>query len=200
VEDPILFILAAIGLLITPGPTNTMLATAGAMRGGRRPVSLLLGEILAYMLSITLIALVIYPLLAPSPAAMKATNIVCAVYLFYAAARLILSRDSLVREGASVGARDVFVATLFNPKGAIFALLIVPYLKDGDILAGIPYLTALAVFIALIGGGWYMLGAMVKKGGGPRISHNLIRRCGGAVLVFYGVMLSSAVVMPLLRH
>ncbi|MFY8031875.1 MAG: hypothetical protein ACOVO5_08585 [Devosia sp.] len=41
--DPLLFLAAVLTLLGTPGPTNTLLATAGATAGVRRSLPRLLG-------------------------------------------------------------------------------------------------------------------------------------------------------------
>ena len=43
--DPWLFMLAVATLLATPGPTNTLMATAGAMNGPRAAWPLLLAEL-----------------------------------------------------------------------------------------------------------------------------------------------------------
>ena len=47
--DKFSFIIVALALLATPGPTNTLLATSGAASGFRKSLVLLLGEFLGYM-------------------------------------------------------------------------------------------------------------------------------------------------------
>ena len=44
-NDPLLFVLAAMLLLGTPGPTNTLLWVSAATTGTRRSLPLLLGEL-----------------------------------------------------------------------------------------------------------------------------------------------------------
>jgi len=90
------------------------------------------------------------------------------------------------------------VTTLLNPKGAIFAIFIVPYLGKGLIAASLPYLAGLVLLIAMVGGGWYMLGATIARGAGPRLNSVIIRRCGATVLAVYAVMLTMSAMKPFL--
>jgi hypothetical protein len=66
-EDPLLFTLAVLAILGTPGPTNTLLATSGAGVGLRRSLVLLPAEACGYLISILLLGLVLGPVVAASP-------------------------------------------------------------------------------------------------------------------------------------
>jgi len=50
--DPILFAFAVIAILATPGPTNALLATAGAANGLRRSLPLVPAELAGYVIAI----------------------------------------------------------------------------------------------------------------------------------------------------
>jgi hypothetical protein len=60
-EDPVLFALAVLAVLGTPGPTNTLLATAGATAGLRRSLALIPAEAAGYTISILTLGLALGP-------------------------------------------------------------------------------------------------------------------------------------------
>src|SRR6516165_2698984 len=62
-----LFVVAAVSLLVTPGPTNTLLATSGASAGLRRSAHLLVAELGGYLLAIALLRALLGPMIAATP-------------------------------------------------------------------------------------------------------------------------------------
>ncbi|MBK8083168.1 MAG: hypothetical protein IPK28_04615 [Devosia sp.] len=65
--DPYLFGTAALALLIAPGPTNTLLATVGALTSVRRSLPHVLATLVAYALAIAAYRLMLAPILAGTP-------------------------------------------------------------------------------------------------------------------------------------
>lgn len=59
------FIFAAALLLSAPGPTNTLLAAAGAISGWRNAISLLSADCLGYLISIGVMISIVVPAAAP---------------------------------------------------------------------------------------------------------------------------------------
>src|SRR5271166_5453528 len=81
--DSLTFAAAALSLLATPGPTNTLLATSGAEVGLRRSLPLLGAELGGYLLAILLLRALIGPLMAANPLFAAALHGAVVVYLLY---------------------------------------------------------------------------------------------------------------------
>ena len=119
-----LFLLAVLTILGTPGPTNTLLATAGATAGLRASLPLLLAELSGYLISIGLIRAVLGPILAAVPMLAIVLKVAVAAYLVWIAVEVWrkaphtengashhvparLRRDAAQSEGADLCARDL---------------------------------------------------------------------------------------------
>jgi threonine/homoserine/homoserine lactone efflux protein len=145
--DPIAFTLAALTLLLMPGPTNTLLLTSGTVAGWRRSIGLAVAELLGYSAAILLLVVGIGPLVRAFPPLALGLKIVAALYLISVA--VVLWRRGGVETGrtAPIEFHRLFVTTLFNPKALIFAFFIVPHLFDGRLGESPPYLLALGIMI-----------------------------------------------------
>lgn len=191
--NPIAFVLAVLALLSTPGPTNTLLATSGAAAGFRRSLHLVVAEMLGYMVSITTLALVIGPLVRASHALDIALRVGCGMYLLYAAWRLWREGSAALASADPVKFRRVLVATLLNPKGIVFAYVIVPFLADGRVQEALPYMAGLLAMIGVVGSAWIGIGAGVRVGAGPAgLQRGLARRAGALVLCLFALLISGS--------
>lgn len=65
--DPLLFALAALAILATPGPTNTLLAAGAASAGFRQALPLAPAEAAGYLIAISVIGYGLGPAVAASP-------------------------------------------------------------------------------------------------------------------------------------
>jgi threonine/homoserine/homoserine lactone efflux protein len=191
--DPIAFVLGVLALLATPGPTNTLLATSGAVAGIRRSLPLILAEIIGYMTSIHILALVIGPLVRASHVLSVGLRVACAAYLFYAAWRLWRDGSDALISDKPVRFRHVLVTTLLNPKAVVFAFVILPYLSQGQIAPALPYTLSLAAMIIGVAVSWISLGSALRAGAGQRINNGLVRRVGALVLCVFATVFSSSV-------
>ena len=119
-------------LLITPGPTNTLLAVAGAERGVARAVRLIPAELAGYLTTVAPLALVGGTLLSAVPQLRPVLTAVAALWVAWLAIgfwRMARAQDS-GGHGAdarpAVTAAKIFVTTLLNPKALVFGLVLLP--------------------------------------------------------------------------
>lgn len=183
-----LFLFGCIALLAAPGPTNALLATAGALSGGRQVAALLATGLAGYLVAILVLRVAAAPLLEALPGAGLVLKGLIALYLVWMAFRLWRSTRALDKSGEAVRLRDMLVTTLLNPKALILAFSIFPQGKDWVW----PYLLLFALIMPAIGLGWALLGRLAGRAAG-RSGDSLIRRIASLVLLgFAGLLAASA--------
>ena len=185
--DPVLFLAAVLTLLGTPGPTNTLLATSGALSGLRRSLPLLVGELGGYLIAIAAIWLVLAPVLHSFPLLGAALKLAVALYLIWTAIRLWRRSGALVASADVVAVRTVFITTLLNPKALIFALSIIPMASP----AVAWFLLAFAVAVPSVGLCWIALGRTVGALSGTTHSR-LLPRVASVVLVGFAALVGAS--------
>lgn len=186
--DPWLFLLAVATILATPGPTNTLMATSGATVGLVRSIPLLFGALVGYLLAILAIRLVVAPLIEMSPVVGTALRLAAAAYLVWLAIRLWRQPLAADSTGRAIGVIDMFVTTLLNPKGLIFALTIFPAASA----AGVWYFAVFSVTVLAAGGGWIALGALLRGAVGSGAGY-IPRVASIALLGFAGFLVSTTI-------
>lgn len=176
---------AVLLLLLTPGPTNTLMLVAGAERGLGRAVRLIPAELLGYFLTVLPLTLVGAGLLAEHPSLRAGVTLAAGLWVAVLAVRLWRVPASAGATTASVGARAVFVTTALNPKALIFGLVLLP--SPDRLVANLGLFAALVVLVALI---WAGLGAVlrVSKSRQPR-GLMLLRRLASVWLAAVSIML-----------
>jgi threonine/homoserine/homoserine lactone efflux protein len=187
-NDPLMYVLAVLTLLGTPGPTNTLLATSGAMVGARRSLVLLAGELAGYLTAIFVIRLALGPVMAAYPQVAIALKLIVATYLTWVAVQLWLSGAELATTGRPVSTYSVFVTTLFNPKALIFSFGIIPAAHPAIAW----YIGALAAMIVAVGFCWIVIGSVIGTKAGTRHGAIVPRVASVALVGFAGLLVVSA--------
>jgi threonine/homoserine/homoserine lactone efflux protein len=159
--DLILFIGATAALLATPGPTNALLATSAALVGFRRSTPLMLAEIAGYFITIGLLLVVSRPLIAAFPAFGVILRGGLVLYLVWLALRLWQAGHAEAKEGEVISPRRVFVTTLLNPKGLVFAFGIFPPLAGPEDV--ILHFGAFALTTLTVAAGWLTFGTSLGR-------------------------------------
>jgi threonine/homoserine/homoserine lactone efflux protein len=180
-------------VLLVPGPTNTLLATSGAVSGVRRSLPLPAAELIGYTLSIWTLALFVAPIVQASPLISKALRLACAAYLIWSAVHLWREGANALTSKEPVGFWRVLSVTLLNPKGLLFAFVIIPHLSARDLQAAAPYLAAHSAITVAASFSWITFGALVGAGARTRVDAGFIRRVGASALGVFGLLLSTSV-------
>lgn len=190
-QDPVLFALTVLLILGTPGPTNTLLATAGATVGFRRALPLVPAEAAGYLIAILVIGLALGPAIAGLPAVAAGLRLAVGGYLAWLAVKL-WRRGPVDLSAMPVTPRQVFVTTLLNPKALVFALGVIPF----GAARWWPWLLAFLVMLAGVALGWIALGSVLGRAAGEAGRAGLVPRIGAAAVGAFALVL---VIGPLLR-
>jgi threonine/homoserine/homoserine lactone efflux protein len=186
----LLFVFAVLTLLLTPGPTNTLLMVGGAALGFRASLHLLLGELAGYLVVVVPLATVASALLETHPALVIWLRIAAALWVLVLAVRLwrISARQVAGdREVASVSIGQVFLTTVLNPKASIIGLVIMP---RGTFLEIAPALTVFAALVAGAGTSFLLLGALVGRT--SPLSSRMIYRVAAIFLAIFSAGLAGS--------
>lgn len=180
--------LALLFLLLTPGPTNTLIALAGAERGVMRALRLIPAEITAYVLTSVPLAIAGAEILAAFPALRSAITLVAALWVAWLAVKLWRTSSGVAGETAmQVTGLKIFTTTLLNPKAVIIGLVLLPA-ESGMVLRALVFVGLVTAAAAI----WAMIGSTVLRA--TQTSHMpLIRRVGAGWLSVLSISLVGAV-------
>jgi len=154
--------LALAALLITPGPTNALLALAGAQSGLAAGLRLIPVVMLCYLCTVLPLSLWGAPVIAQVPVLRPILTGLAALWVARLAFRLwhlpAVSRD----QSQPVTATQMAITTALNPKSLIFGLVLIP--ASPPIPAGLGLFVLLVPLISAL---WVGLGAGVLSRSGP---------------------------------
>lgn len=145
---------ASLLILLTPGPTNTLLAAAGASGGFRAHLTLPLAEAAGYAAAIAAYV-VLAGALDSHPTALALMKLVNIGWLALTAARLWRLKAAKDRvAGAPYG--TVLLATLLNPKAMLVGVILIPATAADSALVATLAFSALSFLAGLA---WVGVGA-----------------------------------------
>jgi threonine/homoserine/homoserine lactone efflux protein len=190
-ETPPLFILTVLTILGLPGPTNSLLATSGAAAGWRQSWPLVLAEASGYLATIMLLGFVLGPVLAGSPAIKTVLRSAVGIYLLMLAWKLWGRGAAGPDQVRAISFRELFVATLLNPKAVIFALAVIPFGKP-HVWA---YLVGFAAMVLVAGTGWLLFGdaagRLARAGGKVQ----WVPRIGATVVGLFALLIAAGPIL-----
>jgi threonine/homoserine/homoserine lactone efflux protein len=169
-------------VLLTPGPTNTLLFLAGSRDGLRRSLRLIGAEWVGYLIAIGIWCSFLALAAAMAPGAPTVARACAAMYIAYSALKLWRTAPTAGQEGGvGIGPRKLFLVTLLNPKAFFFATVVFPPLAAGAgaILKAYAIFSGLLIPIAAL---WISMGAAVLAYPGATPRQPLVHRVASVVL------------------
>jgi threonine/homoserine/homoserine lactone efflux protein len=164
----IAFVLAVWALLLTPGPSNSLLALSGLRLGFVRSLKLIPVELFAYLLTVVPLSLLGKAALTAWPSGLVAAKLLAAVWVLTLAVRH-WSPSATKRSASGASVYELFVTTLLNPKALIFGCVLLPQPQLADRYgASIALFAASVVGVALV----WIAGASVIRSGAVRAGSN----------------------------
>ena len=164
----LLFVLAVIALVATPGPNVLYLVSRTLAQGRAAGFVSLAGTSSGFLLHALAAAFGLSALLAAVPVAYDTIRIAGAMYLAWLAWTTWRAQDAVAVAGTTSRAparklyRDGLVTSILNPKVAMFQLALFPQFVDpahGSVLAQSLVLAATQVVINVAGDSVFVLGA-----------------------------------------
>lgn len=191
------FVISTAVILLTPGPTNTLLAVAGLTQGTRGASPLVAFELAGYLVAITAWGVFLTSVQQHYPWLGTAVRVASSCYLAYIAVKIwratralsVQEREQTPRQ-RPIGPKALFMATLLNPKGLVFASAIFPPHAFDSLQV---YLAATALFVSLlvpIGLIWIRFGAALGSGRLVWISPVKLQRVAALAISVFSVSIA----------
>lgn len=179
--------LALLILLLTPGPTNTLLALAGAERGALRALRFIPAEVAAYILTTVPLAMAGTELLAAVPGLRSVITFAAATWVAWLALKLWRLPNGVPGKAPTqIKGWTVFTTTLLNPKALIIGLVLLP--AESGLAVRVALFMGLIFAVATV---WAVIGSAIMQGSNAtRLP--LIRRAGACWLGVLSISLAAA--------
>lgn len=159
------FVISTAAILLTPGPTNTLLAAAGLGRGVRGALPLVAFECAGYLTAISAWGIFLTSVEQHYLWLGISVRVASSCYLGYIAVKLWRATLALpTSEQRPIGPKVLFMATLLNPKGLVFASAIFPPHAFDNMQVYLAATTSFACLLLPIGLLWIRFGAALGSG------------------------------------
>lgn len=196
------FCLAAIPLIMIPGPTVLFVIGRSLALGRTGGLLSVVGNAIGALVIAIAVALGVGVLVERSPLAFTIIKFAGAGYLIYLGIQAIRHRHDAARRATAETAtrsklrllREGFVVGITNPKTLVFLIAVLPQFVDypsGDIPMQLAILGALFVAIALVSDGTWALAAGVARDWFARSPTRLaaLSAIGGTLIIAIGITL-----------
>lgn len=175
-------------ILLTPGPTNTLLASSGIQVGVRKSLGLIPAEALGYFIAITVWGTLIGGLSKQFPMIPVILKLFSAAFIIYLAFQLWhKAQPNTDYHQATIRPKSLFCATLLNPKALLFASAIFPTHVWHNTSAYITHMLTFFVLILPIAFFWIFLGKKLTSNKISWLNPFNMQRTASLILVGFSV-------------
>lgn len=193
-----LFIGLVVSILLTPGPTNTLLASSGIQVGVRKSFRLIPAEAFGYLISITLWGVLIGKVSTHFPLLPTILKLFSATYIVFLAIRLWKTANvSQDYNQPTIGAMTLFTATLLNPKALLFASAIFPAIAWVDLSYYVAHTLVFLVLIIPIAFLWTFVGSILSANKISWLNQSNMQKTASLVLMCFSIPLSYSALLTL---
>ena len=184
------FISLVMTILLTPGPTNTLLASSGIESGMQKSLKLIPAEVTGYFISISAWGLLIESVSASFAFIPPLLKLISASYIVFLACKLWKTSTHNDINQTFIRPSALFVATLLNPKALLFASAVFPASSWSNLNV---YLIHMATFLGLItpiAVFWIFLGSILVSNRISWLNQKNLKRAAAMILISFSIPLS----------
>jgi len=193
-----LFIGLVATILLTPGPTNTLLASSGVQVGLRKSVKLIPAEVFGYVISISAWGMLIGKVSTTLPLLPPILKLLSACYIIFLAIKLWHTANQEVElNQPTIRTRELFCATLLNPKALLFASAIFPVVAWSDFHIYLIHMIAYLALITPIALFWIFLGSLLASKKVAWLNQTNLQKTASLVLVSFSIPISYSALLSL---
>jgi len=198
-SELLLYILAVVVMIATPGPVMLLVASAGLTGGYRKALQTIVGTNLASLILIAISVLILKGFLKIDPQWFAIVKILGCVYIAYLGYQIIQEALSTTAEGElqpsralSGGFKQGFLVAISNPKDIIFFAAFFPQFiqisSDIDLSLMILTITWIILDFSTLTVVYLAFNRLSKS----RWYHKLLGACGAILLLvaFYGIYMT----------
>lgn len=190
------FIGLVVTILLTPGPTNTLLASSGIQVGVRKSFRLIPAEAFGYLISITLWGFLIGKISVHMPLLPPILKLFSAGYILFLAVRLWKTAGAAEEYNqATIGPGQLFAATLLNPKALLFASAIFPAIAWVDSRYYVAHMMVFLLLIIPIAFLWTLIGSILSANKISWLNQCNLQKTASLVLMCFSIPLSYTAIL-----
>lgn len=180
-----LFVLAMMAVLMTPGPSNALLASSAHQQGMAKTIVLVPAELMGYFYAINIWALIIHLSAPVWPNLIHILHFLSIVYVLWLAFHLWKSAhlQQYNQKHPSIQPRELFLTSLKNPKAILFAAGIFPLETWNSPLNFVMVFAVFALVLLPVALFWMSFGRAILSGQNQKIKADLLYKGSALMLI-----------------